>query len=262
MFDTLKKIIPVAVKDTIKKQRLLFLHRGDTYTCPLCGYKAKDLREIGMDFQVIKEKQIIGAGRRFGACYNCRSFERERHVFLYLKEKVKLFSEKKYFKILHIAPEKKLSNILYHAGLGEYVCGDLMTEGYERIYAKFVRKMDVLNIPYKGDYFDLVICNHVLEHIPNDADAMKEIYRVLKPAGSAILQVPISKILEKTFEDFSVALQDRGKIFGQPDHVRIYGQDYPYRLASAGFVVEQINLSHEFPNMGLIEEEDIFIARK
>src|SRR5690349_16374155 len=136
MLSTLKKIIPVAIKDTIKKQGVLFLHRGNTYTCPLCGYKAKDLKEIGMDFPVIKEKQIVGAGKRFGECYNCQSFERERHVFLYLKEKLKLFTEKKYFKVLHIAPERKLSSILLHAGLGEYRCGDLMADGYT--YAKHV----------------------------------------------------------------------------------------------------------------------------
>ena len=263
MLTTLKKIIPLSVKNTLKKKRTLFLHRGNTYLCPLCGYKARDLSEIGMDYPVIKQKIIIGAGKRLGACYNCESTERERHIYLYLKEKVKLFTEKKYFKVLHIAPEKKLSAILYNFGLGEYVCGDLIAAGYENIYPEYVRKMDVLNIPYEDNYFDLVICNHVLEHIPNDADAMKELFRVLKAKGIAILQVPISKIMEKTFEDFTVVTpQDRARIFGQPDHVRIYGQDYPERLSATGFTVERINLSSEFRNMGLMEDEDIFVARK
>ena len=123
--------------------------------------------------------------------------------------------------------------------------------------------IDVLNIPFDPNYFDLIICNHVLEHIQNDIDAMKELFRVLKLNGKAILQVPISKNSEKTFEDFSVTdPKERENIFGQFDHVRIYGQDYTKRLESVGFSVECINISKEFSKYGLAIDEDIFIVTK
>jgi len=123
--------------------------------------------------------------------------------------------------------------------------------------------MNVLNIPFEDDYFDLIICNHLLEHVPEDISAMKELYRVLKKPGKAILQVPISKKLDITYEDFSITdPKQREASFGQFDHVRIYGQDYKDRLESAGFKVERINISDEFMKYGIAKEEDIFIGRK
>jgi SAM-dependent methyltransferase len=123
--------------------------------------------------------------------------------------------------------------------------------------------MNVLDIPFPDNSFDLVICNHLLEHVPNDMDAMKELLRVLKVGGEAILQVPISKNSAKTIEDWSVTTpEERERAFGQFDHVRIYGQDYTDRLTLAGFKVERINISKDYPSYGLAGEEDIFIGRK
>lgn len=108
-----------------------------------------------------------------------------------------------------------------------------------------------------------MVCNHLHEHVPADIDSMKELYRVLKPSGKAILQVPISKNLDKTFEDFSVTdPEEREIVFGQFDHVRIYGQDYTDRLSSVGFKVERINISREYEKYGLSMDEDIFIGKK
>ena len=109
----------------------------------------------------------------------------------------------------------------------------------------------------------MIICNHVLEHIPNDLEAMKELYRVLKVGGVAVLQVPISKNSFTTFEDPSVIdPNEREKTFGQSDHVRIYGQDYVDRLISCGFKATRINISEEYSHWGVDIEEDIFIAEK
>jgi hypothetical protein len=102
-----------------------------------------------------------------------------------------------------------------------------------------------------------------LEHIPTDVDAMKELHRVIKRGGRAILQVPISKNTLQTFEDFSVTdPKQRENVFGQFDHVRIYGQDYAQRLEQSGFKVNRINISTEFINSGLNKDEDIFICEK
>jgi len=99
-------------------------------------------------------------------------------------------------------------------------------------------KEDITNISFKDNSFDIIFCSHVLEHIEEDRKAMKELYRVLKPKGFAILQVPIKNI-ENTFEDFSVKdPKEREKVFGQNDHVRIYGKDYKDRLIESGFNVK------------------------
>ena len=121
---------------------------------------------------------------------------------------------------------------------------------------------------FKNDTFDLIICNHVLEHITDDRTAMSEIYRVLKKGGLGILQVPIDKDLEKTYEDKTlVSKKQRAKHFGQYDHVRIYGRDYKDRLENNGFIVNFIDYTREIEDdliykYGLIQGELIPIVKK
>ena len=252
----IKKLIPSKIKQQIK----LALHSGNNYQCPICGYKSKDLYPIGIDVPVLNEKQVVGAGLRNGGCYKCQSSDRERLVFTYLTKKLNILKNKN-LKILHLAPEKNISRILSEVGFNKYICGDLFTEGYQ--YPDYVQNMNVLNIPFEDNYFDLIICNHLLEHVPNDIDAMKELNRVLSNKGKAILQVPISKNSDDTFEDFNVTdSKEREAVFGQFDHLRIYGQDYSDRLNSVGFNVERINISKEFPKYGLVLDEDIYIGNK
>lgn len=123
--------------------------------------------------------------------------------------------------------------------------------------------MNQLSLPFKEEVFDVVLCNHVLEHIIDDKKAMAEIFRVLKIGGIAILQVPVSHKLIHTYEDCSITEpEQRKKAFGQFDHVRIYGMDYPQRLESIGFKVEKINISQQYPKYGLNPEEDLFVCHK
>ena len=130
------------------------------------------------------------------------------------------------------------------------------------------RKIDITDINFENDYFDFIICNHVLEHVKDDIKAMSEVFRVLKPEGEAILQVPISKYNKETFEDFSIILpEEREKYFGQKDHVRIYGQDYEERLESADFKVELYDIkkdlnTREIKKLGLNEKEILYIGKK
>ncbi len=245
---------------SLLKQLKLIKHKGNKYYCPFCGYSSKDLGQLGLNVPVLREKKVIGAGRRAGLCHKCGSTDKERLVYIYLKNRLQVFSDKDK-SILHIAPEKNLSNELMAQFSKKYICGDLFAEGYT--YPSYVQKIDLLEIPFPENTFDLIICNHVLEHIPNDLKAMKELYRVLKAGGQAILQVPISKNSVKTFEDFSVTNPiERKRLFGQIDHVRIYGQDYIGRLASCGFKVKRENISKEYFMFGLNAEEDIFIGEK
>jgi SAM-dependent methyltransferase len=252
----LRQIIPSDIEQKIK----LAVYSGDKFSCPFCDYNSKYLSPIGFDYQVLKERSVIGAGLRYGGCYKCGSSDRERLVYICLKNVLSIFNNQS-IKILHLAPEINLSDTLRKFEWGKYICGDLFTEGYK--YPEYVQNMNVLNIPYENNYFDIIICNHLLEHVPNDIDAMRELFRVLRTNGKAILQVPISMTSDTTFEDFSITNpKEREIAFGQFDHVRIYGQDYVRRLNTAGFKVEQINISKKYEKYGLCLEEDIFIGIK
>ncbi len=234
------------------------LHRGDSYACPICGFQSSDWAPVGVDFPVLKEKMIIGGGRRRAGCFKCDSDDRERLVYLFLKEKLRIFNQKD-LRILHIAPEYSLALKMLKIDFAEYVCGDLFEPGYK--YPDYVKNLDVTKLPFSDKSFDLVICNHVLEHVVEDRRAMNEIARVMDNYAKAILQVPISENSQHTYEDSRIVdPEDRTSHFGQPDHVRIYGQDYPERLQECGFSVNRINISGEYPRFGLNPKEDLYVC--
>lgn len=238
-----------------------FLHKGNQYTCPFCNYQSKDLAPIGRRLPILTEKQIVGSGYRLGGCYHCGSTDRERLVYIYLLYYLHVFDSSKIENILHIAPERNLSHKLFIHGFKKYICGDLFANSYK--YPKYVQKINLLNIPFEKETFDLIICNHVLEHIPDENQALKEIYRVLNNQGIAILQVPISSNSATTYEDPKyTSPKERETHFGQFDHVRIYGQDYAKRLSQIGFTVDKINISSDYPQYGLNKDEDLYIVRK
>jgi glycosyltransferase involved in cell wall biosynthesis len=201
---------------------------GYKYKCPYCHSNLRKLFPYGASFPVLEEKQIIGGGvRENGRCPVCSSIDRERLLVLWLKNESDLFSRPT--KLLHVAPEAGLQRILEKQENIDYLTADLYS-------TSVMLKMDVTDIHYPDDFFDAIICNHVLEHIVDDSKALSELYRVLKPGGWAVLQVPISLSLEETFEDASIDTPAmREKAFGQNDHVRIYSRDYPERLKAVGF---------------------------
>lgn len=164
---------------SIKKQLWLFKHRGNKYTCPFCGYSSDMLLPFGQENEAVRKHHIIGAGRRNARCLKCDSRDRERLIYIYLKQVARIF-EKQELEILHIAPELNLAKKLRETNF-RYICGDLFTEGYH--YPEYVQNMNVLHLPFEGNTFDVILCNHVLEHVPEDRKAMSEIYRVLKPGG-------------------------------------------------------------------------------
>jgi SAM-dependent methyltransferase len=227
----------------LKKTYGLLKTLGLSYTCPFCGWHARCFYPAGFDFPVLSHYQVVSAGRRENVrCPRCNSSARERLIFLFLLRKTRIFVDS--IDILHIAPEKNLQRILKERNRGTHVSGDINSPAADVT-------LDIQNIPYKDAVFDLVICSHVLEHIIDDGKAMRELCRVLKPGGIAILQVPYSPILTKTFENSQVITEkERERVFGQSDHVRIYGTDYTNRLEQAGFEVEKI-----FPNIFLSKKE-------
>ena len=154
---------------------------------------------------------------------------------MYLKEKTDFFIAPK--KVLHIAPEQCFLKLFKAQKNLDYITADL----YSPIADV---KADICNLPFQDNSFEVVFCNHVLEHIVDDAKAMLELYRVLKPGGLGIFQIPQDLNLETTYEDFTItSSEERAKHFGQYDHVRVYGKDYFNRLRNAGFKVNEVNYS-------------------
>ena len=172
------------------------------------------------------------------------SLERHRMLWLYLKNETDIFTKK--IRLLHFAPEPAFHKIFKNCNNISYDTIDLNSHLAEI-------KADICDLPMENDTYDYILCNHVLEHIDDDIKAMRELYRVLKKGGIGIFQIPIDVERKNTFEDPSITSpKQRNKIFGQYDHVRIYGMDYFDRLKSVGFSVNQIYYGKK------LSEEEIF----
>lgn len=166
------------------------------------------------------------------------SLERHRQMWLYLQYETDFFTQN--YRVLHIAPEQEFLSRFKKMKNLDYVSADLFSPIVDV-------KADILNLPFKDESFDVIFCNHVLEHIAEDAKAMRELYRVMKKGGWGILQVPMKNSLQKTYEDFTIQdPKERQKHFGQYDHVRWYGMDYFDRLKQAGFQTEVNFYSQKF----------------
>ena len=205
---------------------LSFWLRGKTYTDPIDGKSFRSFLPYGYEKQ---RPNILSP--------STLSLERHRLLWLYLQQKTNFFTAK--LKVLHFAPEqcflkrfKQLKNL-------DYTTTDLLSPIADI-------KADICNLPFDDNSYDVILCNHVLEHIPDDTKAMKELYRVMKPGGYGIFQIPQDLSRDKTFEDDSITDKaERARIFGQYDHVRIYGLDYFDKLRTIGFKVDEVDYTAE-----------------
>ena len=197
-------------------------YRGNRFTDPIDGKSFRTFLPYG--YEQPRENVLSPS---------TLSLERHRLLWLYLRNETNFF--KSNLKVLHFAPEqafygrfKKLPNL-------EYVTSDLNSP-------LATVKADICDLPFEENSFDVILCNHVLEHIPNDTKAMQELFRVLRPNGWGIFQIPQDLTRETTFEDDSITdKKERTRIFGQYDHVRVYGKDYFDKLKSVGFEVEAVD---------------------
>lgn len=247
---TYKHFIPDKHQDKVRNlcgKLLAPFYAGSRVNCPCCGRGFRKFLPAGI------------AGRENARCPGCGSLERNRQAMLYLREKTSLLTE--ICRVLHIAPEPSLQKLLKRTSSVESISLDLFSPIADI-------KGDVTNLPFKDQFFDAIICSHVLEHVYEDRKAMNEFFRVLKPSGFAILQIPVDLARDSTYEDSTVTLPaDRERLFGQEDHVRVYGRDFTDRLQSSGFdvVVDFFGADFEkseYDRFGLATDEPIYRCQK
>ncbi len=211
---------------------LEFFLKGNKFTDPIDGKSFRTFLPYG-----------YGTQRSNVLSPSTLSLERHRLLWLYLKNETNFFSKdtetSSALKVLHFAPEqcflkrfRKLKNL-------DYTTTDLLSPIADV-------KADICDLPFEDNSYDVILCNHVLEHIPDDTKAMQELYRVMKPGGYGIFQIPQDLSRDITFEDNSIRDRtERDKIFGQYDHVRVYGRDYFDKLRSLGFKVEEVDYTSQ-----------------
>lgn len=225
-------------------RRLLYF--GLRRYCVLCGSRLRRFLPFG------------DPPRREALCPICDSLERHRAAWMYFRRKTDLFDGKPK-RLLHFAPELQMARRFRGTRRLGYVGADLNPRDNHL-------RLDIVDITFPDASFDVIYCSHVLEHVPDDRKAMSELYRVLKPGGWAVLQVPIKG--DVTLEDPSITCpSERRRLFGQEDHVRQYGRDYRDRLREAGFAV-QVDLFVEtltptrIRYYGLAPGDDIYLCRR
>lgn len=225
---------------------LAYVGRGRR--CPICGTQRRRFLPYG-----------YVTSREDALCPGCLSLERHRAIWLYITQHSDL--RQKPQRLLHIAPEVSLRDKLRRS----YADGDYVTADLESPLADM--HFDVQHIPLDDRSFDVVICNHLFEHVEDDRRAMRELWRIMRPGGWGIMTVPEDRSRAETFEDDTITdPEERTALFGQYDHRRIYGRDYDDRLREAGFRVERIAcedmLSPEERRLYATGNDDIVVVHK
>jgi SAM-dependent methyltransferase len=224
------------------------LYAGNAVECNVCGGRFVRFRRWTSDI-----------GRPALACPRCGSLGRHRVVWRYLQDEMGIGS--KPLRLMHVAPEPGISAALQRLPGVDYLSVDHDS-------ALAMQRVDITQIPYPDESFDAVICNHVLEHVGDDVVALSELYRVLRPDGWALLQTPVDDSREVTVEDPTVTLPlERERLFGQEDHRRLYGRDYPERLERAGFAVIVSDYARTLPEADCIRQrldlrETVYVGLK
>jgi predicted SAM-dependent methyltransferase len=252
---TIKKII---------RQLFKLTHPGSKCVCVYCQKTYSKFMHEGVRKKVFKINLVAGGGYKKNVrCPHCLSTDRSRLLYLFFNLRTNVL--KKETEVLHICPNPQVGRLLFGNKNIKYVCGALEPEHFKEFNAV---RVDVTKIEFDDNRFDVVICNHVLEHVMDDLQALREIYRIVKPGGFSILQVPLALNMQKTVEDHTLTTcKQRKKAFGQSDHVRLYGLDYFDKLREVGFNVVRDNpfknhWSDDLEKYRLDKNEDVIIGYK
>ena len=192
-------------------------------SCMLCGWTGNHFVDFYTGYDFVHRKTV---------CPNCFSHPRHRS-YKYTLDKIFSQLKQEKIKVLHFAPEAIITHLITQYPNVDYLSVDID-------YRNAMRKEDITKLSFADNSFDFVMCIHVLEHIPDDKKAMQELFRVLKPNGIALLDVPIDQTKEATYEDWSITSHEgRTKAFWQWDHVRLYGLDFSKKLRDVDFIVTE-----------------------
>lgn len=218
---------PVLIRlSYVLKPLLEMVLKGKAYTDPIDGKSFSSFLPYG-----------YGRQRPNVLSPSTLSLERHRLLWIFLKRETSFFTDN--LKVLHFAPEQCFLKRFRDLTNLDYTTTDLNSPIADI-------KADICILPFQDNEFDVILCNHVLEHIPDDTRAMQELYRIMKPGGWGIFQIPQDLSRETTFEDNSItSRKERAKLFGQYDHVRVYGKDYFDKLRSIGFKVKAVDYTNK-----------------
>ncbi len=235
-------LLPQPVRFELRRR----LFSGSARECPLCGNSVKAFHGHGGGAAVLDDRKVVGGMRREDdRCPVCHACDRTRMMMLFLESETEV--GRRPVRILHVAPDFGLYLWLKRQPAVDYICSDIDAKRYRHIEA--LQIADLTKLHFDSDSFDIVICSHVLEHVPDDAAAFAEIRRVLKPGGKALLLTPYAMDGQPTDEDPSIhdpVEQDRR--FGQWDHVRIYNRDdFLARMEAAGLQTRLFEPFREMP---------------
>jgi len=226
------------------------IYKGNKVECPVCERSFSKFLSYGSNV----------AHREGVLCPYDLTLERHRLMWLYLKDHSSFFTADK-LDVLHIAPEQCFHKRFKDQKNLNYLTGDLVSPIADLHF-------DLHSIPLEDNRFDVVFCNHVMEHVDDALQCMKELYRVMKPGAWAIMQVPQDLSRDITYEDKSITSpEDREKHYWQKDHVRLFGKDYPRWLEKAGFTVQEFDPKKEIGNelierYRIIPSEILYIFHK
>lgn len=206
---------------------------GRSHSCYICGRSFRKFRPFRNGWKDVSpfalKLQVVGSDVEHFSCAFCGCTDRERHLVMYF-DRLGLWSRIPGCDVLHFAPEHHLQSRIAERSPAHYVKADLFPSDADW------QRVDVTQIAFGDASFDIIICNHVLEHVVEDARALHELFRVLRPGGCAILQTPHSALLHDSFCDAGINTDElRNYFYCQEDHVRLYGRDLFTRITQAGF---------------------------
>lgn len=218
--------------------------------CKVCGSRVRLMNDAGYGYPVLERLQVVGGlRRRADACPVCHSSSRERLVWFWLSGAGSGFRFRPDTEIAHFAPEKGLTKVFRKAvRASSYTAYDFAPHRYRHLSG--VKQADLSSLPITDQSVDLLVCNHVLEHVPDLSLALAEIHRVLKVGGTAILQVPLAMNLTESIElPLESTPDQRIETVGQDDHLRLLTpDDYQAKLTAAGFAVERYRAFDDNPD--------------
>ncbi|MCX6269990.1 MAG: class I SAM-dependent methyltransferase, partial [Bacteroidetes bacterium] len=237
MSSLILKMYNTIIKKPVRNIKLIANQINSKRECYICHRRFNHFNKYQGGIKNVplwlRKLEIVGSDPDNFKCPFCGSTDRERHLYMYF-DKLNLWENLRDKSVLHFAPEIQLRKKIEQYAPAKYIKADLYPSD------STIQKMDTTNIPFNNESFDIVICNHVLEHIPDHMKALKEIFRILKPNGIAILQTPFSKLLKKNIEDEAINTDELRLIFyGQTDHVRVFSEpQFIQSLVTAGFIVD------------------------